>query len=148
MPMRVNGCDLTVTVNGATAHAETTTGVLDEVSRAVSAGGNASAAVTLPSRDGAFTRRVYRVLGVTAPVPARRLSVFSDGSLVLVTYEDDDHEWVIEGAPRPGTVQLRTRRGEPFAVPASDCTSPEQALDAVREFLATGKRPSGRWRRS
>lgn len=149
MFMRVNALDCKVTVNGSAVHAETVTALLTEIAKAMAmAASTASAEVTLPSRDGALTRGVYRVLGLRAPVPTRRLTLYSDGQRVLVAYEEDDCEWVSAGPPQGESAYLRTEKGEPFVAPASDCIDLEKAVEIMKGFLGTGRRPDGQWRRS
>jgi hypothetical protein len=94
--------------------------------------------------------RLYKFLGLGFPSDVRRLALYSDGTRVFVSYEQEDHEWVtnVAGPPSDQLVQVRTEAGEPFLVPERQLLPIDRAIALLAEFFDTRKRPESLpWRK-
>ena len=104
-----------------------------------------------PRQPSRFERLVYRLLGLQVPEHTPRgtlhLSLASDRAMAVFTKSDDEDGAIatVSGDRLPGipTIQFVTPRGEPFSEPAECCIRRDTALNLLRAFYETGRRPRG-----
>lgn len=94
---------------------------------------------------------VYPLLGLKVPQDTISLSMYPFGSDALVSYEEEEVEWVPEGADRSRTdkIEFKTAAGELFIESGSEVVPVSVAMQLMEEFYAKRKKPSLlQWRRT
>ncbi len=98
-----------------------------------------------------WERVLYPALGLRVPETALALSTYRSGDWILVTFEEEESEWVaqpIDRGPVDEPGRFFTGAGEPFEHPLKECMDVDHALALVREFIRTGRRPQSiKWRK-
>lgn len=94
---------------------------------------------------------VYPLLGLKVPEDISSLSVHPSGADGSVSYEEEEIEWVPEGADknRRDKVEFKTAAGETFIESGSELVPTSVAILMMEEFFSKRKKPSlVRWRRT